>query len=42
MGRGQKHFISGGRKSMLALEGSQAFLARPPDKDKIKMAVLRW
>jgi hypothetical protein len=42
LGENERRFISeGGRKSIL-LEGTQAMPARPSDKDRMRVKMLRW
>jgi hypothetical protein len=40
--RTKRHFISGGRKSIILLEGSQAIPARPSDNDRVRVKTLGW
>jgi hypothetical protein len=41
-GRSDRHFISGGRKGILLLEGSQEMPARPSDKYRMRVKTLGW
>jgi hypothetical protein len=39
-GRNDRRFISGGRKTVIYLQDSQALLGRPYGKDRIKVKIL--
>jgi hypothetical protein len=41
-GRSERCFISGGRKSIILLEGSQALHARPSDNGRMRVKTLGW
>jgi hypothetical protein len=40
--RSERHFISGGKKSIILLEGSQALPACPSDRNRAEVKTLGW
>jgi hypothetical protein len=40
--RSDRHFVSGGRKSIILLEGSQTLPARPSDNGNMRVKTLEW
>jgi hypothetical protein len=42
LGESERRFISEGERKSILLEGTQAMSARPSDKDRMRVNMLRW